>query len=432
MLTLIISALACIGTITIALLKPQVKLKGYDLSIFFFPALLGALLLIFSGQLSWAQVSSGLTATADINPLKILVLFLSMTLISVFLDETGFFRYLANYTVQRFGGSQIKLFIVFYCLVSALTVFTSNDVVILTFTPFICYFTKHAKVNPIPYLVSEFVAANTASTLLIIGNPTNIYLGTMAGIDFLSYLQVMVIPTIFGVITAFLVLFMIFYKNLSLPINVSSEKIEIEEKFLLLYSLIVLSLCTLILTISSYIQIPMWFIALMGICILTLGVIIRSIVMLKKPVELIKTMSRTPWEVIPLVLSMFIIVLALSSSGITVRIADFLNTGNTIFTYGIAATIIANLMNNIPMSVLFSSVVTVGGHELGAVYAAVIGSNIGAYLTPIGALAGVMWLGILRGKGIDFGFTKFVMYGFCVAIPTLSAMLLGLYIVMKF
>ena len=72
-------------------------------------------------------------------------------------------------------------------MVAILTIFTSNDIVILTFTPFICYFSKNAKINPIPYLVAEFAAANTYSMMLIIGNPTNIYLATSASIDFISY-----------------------------------------------------------------------------------------------------------------------------------------------------------------------------------------------------------------------------------------------------
>lgn len=431
MFTILISALACIGTITVTLIKPQIKVKDYDLSIFFFPAVIGALILIVFGDLSWDVVISGLTANTDINPLKILLLFLSMTLLSVFLDETGFFRYLANFAVQRCGGSQKKMFIIFYCMVSALTIFTSNDVVILTFTPFICYFSKNAMIDPIPFLVSEFVAANTASTLLIIGNPTNIYLGTMAGIDFLSYLKVMYLPTIFSVIMAFVVLFCIFFRKLKLPLITTTVKVVINQKKMLTFSLAVLSLCTMMLTISNYLKLPMWLISAMGLGTLTFGAILFSIVKFRKPSELINTICRTPWEVIPLVLSMFIIVLALENSGTTELIANLFNTKNTIINYGIGSTLAANLMNNIPMSVLFSSLVNVSGQDISATFAAVIGSNIGAYLTPIGALAGVMWLGILRRQGIKFSFLKFVMYGSCVAIPTLSAALFGLYLVLK-
>ena len=427
-MVVLISAIACIGTVIVALLKPQIKIRGYDFSIFYMPALAGALTLMVFGLLPLPEVMHGLTADTDINPLKILVLFLSMTLLSIFLDETGFFKYLANYAVQRCGGKQINLFVIFYCMVSALTVFTSNDVVILTFTPFICYFSKNANIDPMPYLISEFVAANTASMFLIIGNPTNIYLGTMAGIDFFSYLKVMALPTLFATIIAFVVLYVIFANKLKQKIYVTVENVIIKQKLLLAWGLIVLSICTFLLVISGFIETPMWKISFCGFCSLLFGVLLISLFKRRKPIELIRTIVRTPWEVIPLVLSMFIIVLSLEYTGATGRIANFLNSGNTLFSYGIASTIIANLINNIPMSVLFSSLIVVGGQDEIATYATIIGSNIGAYLTPIGALAGVMWLGILRNQGIQLSFGKFVAYGVCVAVPTLVGALVGLMI----
>ena len=123
----------------------------------------------------------------DLTAGKILVLFISMTLLSIFLDELGFFRFLASVALKRAGKNQFKLFFLLYATVSVLTVFTSNDIIILSFTPFVCYFAKNARINPLPYLAAEFVAANTWSMALIIGNPTNIYLVTAAGGDFSSY-----------------------------------------------------------------------------------------------------------------------------------------------------------------------------------------------------------------------------------------------------
>ena len=77
------------------------------------------------------------------------------------MDCAGFFRYLATAVLQRQNASQLRLFVLLYALVSVLTVFTSNDIIVLTFTPFICYFARDAKIDPIPYLICEFVAANT-------------------------------------------------------------------------------------------------------------------------------------------------------------------------------------------------------------------------------------------------------------------------------
>lgn len=77
-------------------------------------------------------------------------LFLSMTFLSVFLDELGFFSFLAVKALEKSGTNQKKLFFYLYFTVSVLTVFTSNDVIILTFTPFICYFSKTPALTPFP------------------------------------------------------------------------------------------------------------------------------------------------------------------------------------------------------------------------------------------------------------------------------------------
>jgi arsenical pump membrane protein len=126
---------------------------------------------------------------------------------------------------------------------------------------------------------------------------------------------------------------------------------------------------------------------------------------------------------------MFIIVLTLEISGITNHIADILNRGNTILVYGISSTLVANLLNNIPMSVLYSTLAVSNESFLPATYSAIIGSNIGAYITPIGALAGIMWLKILKSKDVKFGFGKYIVYGTIVAPPTLISALLGLWLV---
>ena len=80
------------------------------------------------------------------------------------------------------------------------------------------------------------------------------------------------------------------------------------------------------------------------------------------------------------------------------------------------------------MSVLFCSLISYLPQTefLPAVYATVIGSNVGAFLTPIGALAGIMWSNILKNNHVRFTFLSFIAYGFLIAIPTLLAALMGL------
>ena len=375
---------------------------------------------------SISEVGQSLVANTSINPIKILVIFITLTLISVFLDEIGFFKYLANATLKRAKGSQIKLFISLYLIASILTVFTSNDIIILTFTPFICFFCKNAKINPIPYLIAEFVAANTWSMFLIIGNPTNIYLATSLNITFFEYIKTMFLPTIGAGVTSFIILFAIFYKKLKENIEDPEVlDIKIQYKYLLIIGLTHLVLCIIGLSICSYVNIEMWIISLSAAVSLFICVSIYLFATHKKFKSLESTIKRAPLELIPFVLSMFVIVLALKHQGVTGKLFTLLSTEHDGLVYTLTSALFANILNNIPMSVLFSSILQEGASS-SAIYGAIIGSNLGAILTPVGALAGIMWSNILRRCDVKYGFLSFIKYGMLIGVPSLiiSALLI--------
>ena len=427
----IIAGLVCVALVLTVLTNPSINIGKYHIRIFYWTApVLGSIALLLFRLLPLPVMWEGLTSSGSINPLKILTLFISMTTLSIYLDEVGFFSYIAGISLKFAKTSQLRLFCVLFLLVSVLTVFTSNDIIILTFTPFICYFSKKAEIDPMPYLFGEFVAANTWSMMLIIGNPTNIYLATANGIGFGTYTAHMLLPTLFAGITAFLLLLMIFRKPLSQPISIKEEKPAIRDKGLVIIGLLHLVFCTILLILSSYIGLEMWYITLGFAVSLFLCVTIYKKKKGVKERVLLHTIMRAPWELIPFVLSMFLLVLALDRYQVTTIVSDFFGTDHLVWKYGIASFLAANVMNNIPMSVAFSSIVShlPEADRLPAAYASIIGSNIGAYFTPLGALAGIMWSGILNKMGIPFSFRKYISYGIRISIPVLIAALLGLLI----
>lgn len=427
----IIAGLVCVALVLTVLTNPSINIGKYHIRIFYWTApVLGSIALLLFRLLPLPVMWEGLTSSGSINPLKILTLFISMTTLSIYLDEVGFFSYIAGISLKFAKTSQLRLFCVLFLLVSVLTVFTSNDIIILTFTPFICYFSKKAEIDPMPYLFGEFVAANTWSMMLIIGNPTNIYLATANGIGFGAYTAHMLLPTLFAGITAFLLLLMIFRKPLSQPISIKEEKPAIRDKGLVIIGLLHLAFCTILLILSSYIGLEMWYITLGFAVSLFLCVTIYKKKKGVKERVLLHTIMRAPWELIPFVLSMFLLVLTLDRYQVTTIISDFFGTDHLVWKYGIASFLSANVMNNIPMSVAFSSIVNhlSEADRLPAAYASIIGSNIGAYFTPLGALAGIMWSGILNKMGIPFSFRKYISYGIRISIPVLIAALLGLLI----
>ena len=125
---------------------------------------------------------------------------------------------------------------------------------------------------------------------------------------------------------------------------------------------------------------------------------------------------------------MFVIVLAVKGQGVTQAFAKALNGKGSLFKYGVVSYLACNLINNIPMSVLFSTFASSGGAQ--AIYATIIGSNVGAFLTPVGALAGIMFTDLVKKQGVKFGFKDFIVYGIIISVPTLLCALIGLMIIL--
>ena len=423
--TLVISATSFVGITLSILLFPHIKIKRAVIDTYWIVALAVAIILLAFSFVPIQEVINELTSDSDINPLKILVLFFSMTVISIYLDEIGLFRFLASVAIKRAKSSQYVLFFILYALTSVLTVFTSNDVVILTLTPFICFFCKNAKVNPLPYLIAEFAAANTWSMMFVIGNPTNIYLATSAHITFIEYFKVMWLPTLGAGLIQLLLIFLIFNKKLKEPITIEEDDYHIESKFDLVVGLSVLLTVLVFLVISNYINLQMWLIALVGAATLLVVATITRLISKKNWHYVTGSLKRLPYQLIPFVLSMFVIVAALKYQGISTKIGEILNQEPVIWIYGSSSFLFSNIINNIPMSILFSSLPTglEGVAYSRAIYASIIGSNIGAFFTPIGALAGIMFSSLVNKHDIKFSFLDFTKYGVLIAIPTLAVAL---------
>lgn len=437
-LTVIISAVSVIGMIAAVLTKPYVTIKGHKLGLYWIITLFGAILLLALRCIPFKSAIDGITAKSSVNPLKILALFLSMTLLSVYLGDAGFFDFIADSIFLKTKGGKLKLFLVLYAVVSVLTVFTSNDVIILTFTPPICIFARKAKISPLPFLIGEFVAANTWSMTLIVGNPTNVYLASSFGITFAEYLSVMFLPAILGGVTGLVVILLLFRKDLLSPVSdfsggkpiVAPDHHVKVQKAPMIVAVIHLSLCIILLSIADYLHVEMWLICVVLALSLTAFDLFYDLIVIKSAAPVWRSIKKEPYELIPFVLSMFVIVLALKECGVISMLNTALISGEKIdgFYIGALSALSANLLNNIPMSVMFESII--GSSSLPAVYGAVIGSNVGAFITPVGALAGIMWSKILSDYGVKLPFLKFVAYGSAVAIPTLLASLGGLMIIL--
>jgi arsenical pump membrane protein len=404
LLVIIVFLLTIFVIFALAIRKPYVSIGRHHLETYAVAALIGPVLLFIAGYVHLKDL--GHLFAGSTNPMTILVLFLSMVFISVYLDNVGFMEYCAKLALRMAKGSGKRLFFSLYAVVSFLTIFTSNDIIILTLTPFIFYFARHAGLDPKPYLIAEFFAANTWSILLQIGNPTNIYITTSFGLGFMEYLKVMLLPTFVAGLLNLALLYLIFMNHINT--RFTPEKVNpsdaLHDKPGAVIGLALLLACIVALSLSPYFEIPLWQVAFGS------AIILLVIIMLRDGFSTINhVLHKMPWSVIPFVFSFFVMVEVLSREGFISALGAFLQgTGiGDIFSFGISSALLSNVLNNIPMTVAYSSL----SESLGSIYATVIGSNIGAYFTPLGALAGIMWMSILKHKRVELSYHEFIGYG---------------------
>ncbi|CAG8503720.1 287_t:CDS:2, partial [Scutellospora calospora] len=225
--------------------------------------LIAIVILLATRSIGFQVVVRGFVGDEGIQPYSIMILFFALAYICISLDVTGFVEYCAYGFSNRSGNNGKKLFTYFYILFNLMSAFTSNDVVVLTGTIFLVYFTKAANIKPpTAFLISEFVAANIASMTLYVGNPTNVIVAQAYGISFLTYSAWMIIPTIVSMILAYFALYTMFRHSGLIPDKVFTEKLDPSSKLKdrkgAIFGVMVLCCCLIALMGTSFTYISVW------------------------------------------------------------------------------------------------------------------------------------------------------------------------------
>ena len=127
---------------------------------------------------------------------------------------------------------------------------------------------------------------------------------------------------------------------------------------------------------------------------------------------LVNSLHDLPVAFIPFLVSMVILISCLSKTDYIKELSQLLEEINSPILYGASSFFLGNLLNNIPMSILYSEIFASSPINLNAIYEVIAASNLCALFTPLGSLAGMMFLSLVKQQDIDFSFIKFIKYGF--------------------
>ena len=410
----VLSALTILAMTLSFFLFPTINIKGKRIDTYWLITTIGAILILLFNISTAGDILNLFFQNNSTNPFKIIVLFLSLTFISKFLDAVGLFNFLASRASRIGKGNQFIIFTAFYFLISLLTIATNNDIIIIV-TPIMIYFAKASKIKPMPYLIMVCFVLNTLSTTFLTTNVSNLYLGSFFGITYFDYLAKLTPVSLILMLILYVLLILVFYKDLKVKIEVEVEKEPIKNKFLLVLGLTSLALTTVFLIISNLINIEMYLITLIfALADLIIGSI-YCFIKKEDKIYIFKPVKTLPYEFIPFLISMFIIISSLNQTDLLFQIGNLLNSIESVeaevFAYGLTSAISANLVNNVPMSLLYANILNANTlTTVDNAYAAILASNLCALITPCGALSSLMFMRICKENEVKISYLDYMKF----------------------
>ena len=427
---MLIALLIFIVTIVLVIWQPKGLGVGWSAS-------LGAMLALLSGVVSLGDIpvvwNIVWNATAT---------FIAVIIISLLLDEAGFFEWAALHVARWGGGSSRKLFAFIILLGAAVSALFANDGAALILTPIVIAMLLALRFSPaatLAFVMAAGFIADTASLPLVVSNLVNIVSADYFNIGFSEYAAIMVPVNLVSIAATLGMLLWFFRKDLPKTYDLAqlhTPEDAIRDRATFVAGWWVLLALLVGFFVVEPLGIPISAIA--AACALVLYVIAAK----GHAINTSKVLKGAPWQVVIFSLGMYLVVYGLKNAGLTDHIAQLLNVfagygilGASLGT-GLLTAVLSSIMNNMPTVLIgalsIHATEATGVVHQAMVYANIIGCDLGPKITPIGSLATLLWLHVLAKKDITISWGYYFKTGVVLTLPILIATLSALALRLSF
>ncbi|MCT7466213.1 arsenic transporter [Aliarcobacter cryaerophilus] len=416
---MLIASLIFIITLTFVIVQPKNIQIGTS-------AIFGAFIALIFGVVTFSDVLDVTNIVWDAT-----LAFIGIIILSLVLDEIGFFEWAALKMAKFSNGSGLKMFIYSILLGAFVSALFANDGAALILTPILLAKMRILQLNLktiVAFLLAGGFISDSASLPFVFSNLTNIVTANYFSIGFAQYFFDMIIPFIVSVIASTIFLWLILRKDIPKKVDITllkEPKSVIKNMKLFYFSWVFLALLLCAYFLGDAYDLPISIFALGGA---TIFLIIATI---SKSVMPLKIIKEAPWQVVWFSIGLYIVVYGLKNAGLTDYLAIILKDlslkGETIAVLGTGfiAAFLSAIMNNMP-TIMIMDIALNDIQNQAMIYANIVGCNLGPKMTPFGSLATLLWLHVLAKKGVKISFAQYSKFGLIITPPVLFIVLLSL------
>ena len=393
---------------------------------------------IFLGMASAALLVTGAIspkeALASVN-FNVLGVFLGVMVLSSLFIFSGVPAYLGIKLVSR--SKNVGMALLSVCILAGfISIFAENVATVLIVAPIAFEVARRLKANPIPFLIGIAVSSNLQGCATMIGDSPSIILALSSGMNFMDFFWMKGRPGIafaveLGAIASFFVLYLLF-KKYKQPV-VRMEEIKVETwvpTWLLVFMMLSLAASSFVANKPPY--------TIAGICLAygTIGLIWYQF-RHKASIAVIKDLD---WNTFFFLIGVFVLIGSLTHRGVIDDIAGLIATytkGNPFLAYTtvvVLSIILSAFVDNIPYTVAMIPVAKLLANSMGMrpelfLFGLLIGATLGGNITPIGASANIVAVGLLRKENYRVKFSDFVKIGLPFTLAAVSVAYLFIWLV---
>ena len=362
--------------------------------------------------------------------LEIIFLLVGMMIIVHIISETGVFQWFAIKVAQLVRGEPFRLIVLLSVVTALCSAFLDNVTTILLMAPVSILLANQLKLDPFPFIISEVMSANIGGVATLIGDPTQLIIGSEGNLGFNEFLMNTSPMAIISMIILITNVYFLYGRKMHVSRELKARIMELDSSRslkdikLLKEAMVIFSLVLAGFILNNFID--------KGLAIIALsGAIILVTLAKREPKEVLNNVE---WDTLFFFIGLFMMIRGIENLHIIDIIGEKLidiTAGN--FNMALAAitwlsagftSIIGNVANAATVSkiveVMIPSFEKIGNTQA-FWWALSFGSCLGGNISMLASATNVVAVGAAGKAGCKIDFVKFLKFGAMISVQTLIA-----------